>query len=49
MDKKDYKKTSFLSLGEYTDKIVNHFDNKTEALNKRVYAVETEIQRLIKQ
>lgn len=25
------------SLGFYTDKIVEHIDDKTEALNKRVY------------
>ncbi|WP_239984685.1 hypothetical protein [Lentibacillus sediminis] len=37
------------NLGLYTDKIVDHFDNKTDALNKRVYEVETEIERLKKQ
>lgn len=37
------------SLGLYTDKIVEHIDDKTEALNKRVYKVETEIERLSKQ
>ncbi|MGP7816120.1 hypothetical protein [Niallia sp. 01092] len=26
------------SLGQYTEKIAEHVDNKTEALNKRVYA-----------
>lgn len=37
------------SLGLYTDKIVDHIDNKTEVLNKRVYKVETEIERLSRQ
>ncbi|WP_416828240.1 hypothetical protein [Ectobacillus polymachus] len=33
------------SLGLYTEKIVDHIDDKTEVLNKRVYKVETEIER----
>ncbi len=37
------------SLGTYTDKISEHFDDKTEVLNKRVYKVETEIERLSRQ
>jgi len=37
------------SLGAYTEKIAEHVDHKTEALNKRVFAVETEIQRLTRQ
>jgi len=37
------------SLGTYTDKIVDHIDDKTEVLNKRVYKVETEIERLSRQ
>lgn len=37
------------SLGEYTEKIAEHVDIKTEALNKRVFAVEAEIQRLTRQ
>ncbi|MFJ5763620.1 hypothetical protein ACIQAA_31930 [Neobacillus sp. NPDC093182] len=37
------------SLGLYTDKIVDHIDDKTEVLNKRVYKVETEIERLSRQ
>ncbi len=37
------------SLEFYTDKIVEHIDDKTEALNKRVYKVETEIERLSRQ
>lgn len=37
------------SLGFYTDKIVEHIDDKTEAFNKRVYKVETEIERLSRQ
>jgi len=37
------------SLGDYTEKIVIHFDNKTDALNKRVYSIETDIQGLNRQ
>lgn len=37
------------SLGSYTEKIVEHVDDKTEALNKRVYKVESEIERLNRQ
>jgi hemerythrin-like domain-containing protein len=37
------------SLGSYTEKIVDHLDDKTQALNKRVYNVESEIERLSKQ
>ena len=37
------------SLGQYTEKIADHVDDKTAVLNKRVYAVETEIQRLTRQ
>ncbi|MGM0867534.1 MAG: hypothetical protein ACQEWF_23035 [Bacillota bacterium] len=37
------------SLGLYTEKIVDHVDDKTEVLNKRVYKVEAEIERLSRQ
>ena len=37
------------SLALYTDKIVNHYDNKTEVLNKRIFRVETELERLGRQ
>jgi hemerythrin-like domain-containing protein len=37
------------SLGQYTERIADHVDDKTSALNKRVYDVETEIQRLTRQ
>ena len=37
------------SLGQYTEKIADHVDDKTAVLNKRVYNVETEIQRLTRQ
>ena len=37
------------SLGQYTEKIANYVDDKTAVLNKRVYAAETEIQRLTRQ
>lgn len=37
------------SLGDYTDKITEYVDDKTGALNKRVFLVETEIERLSRQ
>lgn len=37
------------SIGLYTEKMVEHIDDKTEALNKRVYKVKTEIERLSRQ
>lgn len=37
------------SLGAYTEKITEHVDDKTEVLNKRVYNVEGEIERLNRQ
>ena len=37
------------SLGQYTEKIADHVDDKTAVLNKRVYAAETQIQRLTRQ
>lgn len=37
------------SLGQYTERIADHVDDKTAALNKRVYDVETDIQRLTRQ
>lgn len=43
------QKNLIASLGLYTDKIVEHFDASSEVLNKRVYKVETEIERLNRQ
>nr|WP_304216834.1 hypothetical protein [Fredinandcohnia onubensis] len=37
------------SLGNYTEKIAEHVDNQTSALNKRIFKVETEIERLTRQ
>jgi hemerythrin-like domain-containing protein len=37
------------SLGAYTEKIVEHVDDKTEVLNKRVFKVESDIERLSRQ
>lgn len=37
------------SLGAYTEKIVEHVDDKTAALNERVFKVETDIQRISRQ
>ena len=44
-----FQKYIIQSLGEYTEKIAEHVDIKTEALNKRVFALESEIQRLTRQ
>ena len=37
------------SLGTYTEKISEYVDDKTEALNKRVYKMESELERLTRQ
>ncbi|MGF2616362.1 hypothetical protein FZC84_01085 [Rossellomorea vietnamensis] len=37
------------SLDVNTEKITDHIDNRTEVLNKRVYHVESDIERLIRQ
>ena len=36
-------------LSIHSDRIVDHLDNRTEALNKRIYKVESEIERLSRQ
>ncbi|MBH9968924.1 hypothetical protein [[Bacillus] enclensis] len=36
-------------LSIHSDRIVDHLDNKTETLNKRIYKVESEIERLSRQ
>lgn len=43
------QKSLIKTLGVYTDKIVEHVDDKTAPLNKRVFAVETDIQLISKQ
>jgi uncharacterized phage infection (PIP) family protein YhgE len=48
-EQKENHKSVIRYLGDYSEKITDHFDNKTDALNKRVFAVETELQRLSKQ
>jgi chromosome segregation ATPase len=48
-EQKENHKSVIRYLGDYSEKIINHFDDKTDALNKRVFAVETELQRLTKQ
>lgn len=35
------------TLGDFTEKIASDVDYKTSALNKRVFNIETELQRLI--
>ena len=37
------------SFGTYTEKISEHVDHKTDALNKRVFNLETDFQRLSRQ
>jgi hemerythrin-like domain-containing protein len=37
------------SLGSYTEKIIEHVDDKTEVLNRRVFNVEIDIRRLGRQ
>jgi flagellar capping protein FliD len=44
-----FQKNIIDSIGQYTEKIVDYVDDKTEALNKRLFNVETEIQRLTRQ
>ncbi|WP_110112095.1 hypothetical protein [Bacillus sp. CGMCC 1.16541] len=46
---KQNQKEIITTLGSYMDKVVAYVDDKTEALNKRVYKVETDIERLLKQ
>ncbi|MCT8137831.1 hypothetical protein H1D32_08725 [Anaerobacillus sp. CMMVII] len=36
-------------LGAYIEKISEHTDNKTDALNKRVYRLEVEVERISRQ
>jgi predicted RNase H-like nuclease (RuvC/YqgF family) len=44
-----FQKNLVDSLGTYTDKIIDHIDHRTEALNKRVYKAEADIERLSRQ
>ena len=37
------------SIGTYTEKIAEHVDNRTDALNKRVYRLEIEVERMSRQ
>jgi vacuolar-type H+-ATPase subunit D/Vma8 len=43
------QKNLIQSLGDYTEKMIQYTDDKTSALNKRIYRVETEIEKLIRQ
>ncbi|WP_179946409.1 hypothetical protein [Lentibacillus amyloliquefaciens] len=47
--RKDFKKISVASLGDYTEKIIDQFDDKTDALNNRVFKVESEVKSLSRQ
>ncbi|MFP5115909.1 hypothetical protein ACSU64_26710 [Bacillaceae bacterium C204] len=37
------------SLGDYTEKMIQYTDDKTSALNKRIFRVETEIEKILRQ
>ncbi|MFX3628032.1 MAG: hypothetical protein ACE3JR_01505 [Ectobacillus sp.] len=37
------------SLGSYTAKIVEHIDSRTEVLNRRIFTLETDIQKMARQ
>jgi archaellum component FlaC len=43
------QKDIITSIGEFTDRVTEHFDSQTAALNKRVFANEANIERLMKQ
>ncbi|CEG27067.1 hypothetical protein [Bacillus sp. B-jedd] len=43
------QKNIIMCIGDYNENIIHFIDDKTDALNKRVFSVETEIQRLNKQ
>jgi len=43
------QKNIIMCIGDYNENIIHYVDDKTDALNKRVFTVETEIQRLNKQ
>ncbi|WP_010531392.1 hypothetical protein [Lentibacillus jeotgali] len=43
------QKNLVASLGDYTEKIIDHFDDKTDALNNRVFKVESEMKSLSRQ
>lgn len=43
------QKDIIMCIGDYNENIIHYVDDKTDALNKRVFTVETEIQRLNKQ
>ncbi|MCA1055717.1 hypothetical protein LCM10_12035 [Rossellomorea aquimaris] len=45
----EFQKGPVDSLGTLTDKIMDHIDNRTEALNKSVYKFEADIERLSRQ
>ncbi|MGD6967392.1 hypothetical protein ACQCVP_13255 [Rossellomorea vietnamensis] len=46
---KNLQKNIIDSLGVYTEKITDHVDARTEVLNKRVYHVESDSERLSRQ
>jgi len=43
------QKNIITSIGEFSDRITEHFDAQTAALNKRVFANEANIERIMNQ
>ncbi|WP_144548504.1 TolC family protein [Bacillus sp. X1(2014)] len=43
------QKNLIQSLGDYNEKMIQYPDDKTSALNKRIFRVETEIEKLLRQ
>ncbi|SFD68681.1 hypothetical protein SAMN05216238_103154 [Lentibacillus persicus] len=43
------QKNLVASVGDYTEKIIDHFDDKTDVLNNRVFKVESEVKNLSRQ
>ena len=48
LNQEKYHKDSVETLGEYTDRITEHFDDHTDALNKRVFDLEAGMMRFKK-
>jgi hypothetical protein len=43
------QKNLIQSIGDYTEKMIQYTEDKTSALNKRIFRVETEIEKLLRQ
>ncbi|PLS02447.1 hypothetical protein [Neobacillus cucumis] len=42
------QKNLIQSIGDHTEKMIQYTDDKTDALNKRLFNVETEIEKLLR-